>query len=103
MRLLTVSLSSLLLVTATACSVSISGPDTQVDRAEVAKQISEQLEKGVGKAPDKVTCPDDLEAKVGATLRCELTEGGDTLGVQVKVTAVEGSNAKFDIQVDDRP
>ena len=37
------------------------------------------------------------------TMRCKLEDGGETYGVEVKVTEVDGNNVKFDIQVDDEP
>jgi hypothetical protein len=50
-----------------------------------------------------VSCPDNLKGTVGATLRCELTDGGSTYGVTVTVTSVEGGVVKYDIKVDDQP
>jgi len=45
------------------------------------------------------------KAEVGATTRCTLTGGEDPTkyGVSIKVTEVDGDNAKFDITVDDQP
>ena len=74
-----------------------------VDKDAVAEQISEQLTQQVGRAPESVTCPSDLKGEVGATLRCELTDSGDTYGVTATVTKVDGTNVKFDIKVDDEP
>ena len=71
-----------------------------VDQKQVETRISDQLEKQGGQRPDSVTCPDDLTAEKGATMRCELSAGGETLGVSTKVTEVDGSDVKFDIQVD---
>ncbi|MCW2632734.1 MAG: hypothetical protein JWR88_1696 [Pseudonocardia sp.] len=71
-----------------------------VSKDQVAQQISDQLTKQVGQKPDSVSCPDDLPATVGATVRCTLKVATDSLGVTAKVTAVDGSNVKFDIQVD---
>lgn len=84
------------------CSLEVgnSGP---VPASEVAQQVSDQLEARVGRAPDAVECPDDLEAEVGATLRCTLTDGDTELGVDIEVTEVDGSDVRFDIQVDDAP
>jgi hypothetical protein len=75
-----------------------------VKAGDVATQAEDALEKQVGARPD-ITCPNDLEAKVGATTRCSLTaEGLDgTYGVTVKVTKVQGDQASFDVQVDQKP
>lgn len=74
-----------------------------VDKDELEKQINTELTKSVGRSPDSVTCPKDLDGKVDATTRCELKADGETYGVTVKVTKVDGDNVKFDIQVDDAP
>jgi hypothetical protein len=72
-----------------------------VDKEEVARKISAGLEQEVGQKPDDVTCPENLPAEVGATIRCELTAGSDTLGVTVTTTSVEGGKASFDFKVDE--
>ncbi len=88
--------------TAVACSFS-AGTSVSVDNKELAKEISAQLEKKVGRAPESVDCPDNLKGEVGATTRCTLTDAGDTYGVNVNVTKVEGTDVKFDMKVDDQP
>lgn len=70
---------------------------------DVEMQISDQLEEQVGQQPDDVSCPDDLPAEEGESIRCELTAGEDTLGVTATVTSVEGDTVNFDIQVDEVP
>ena len=44
-----------------------------------------------------------LPATVGASRRCTLRTGADTYGVTVTVTSVQGTDVKFDIQVDKTP
>jgi Domain of unknown function (DUF4333) len=88
--------------TAAACSFS-AGTSVSVDKAELAKEISAQLEKQVGRAPDSVNCPDNLKGEVGATTRCTLKDGDQSYGVNVNVTKVEGTDVKFDLKVDDQP
>jgi len=74
-----------------------------VDKEAVASAVSDQLAKQVGRPPDSVTCPEDLEGVVGTQLRCELVAGNDTYGVTVTVTSVKGTNVNFHIAVDDQP
>ena len=74
-----------------------------VDKDKVSEEVSKQLEGEVGRAPETVTCPGDLKGEVGVTMRCKLEDAGETYGVEVKVTEVDGSNVKFDIKVDDEP
>lgn len=86
------------LVLASGCSFS-AGTSTSVDQDKVEQQISDTLEAQVGQKPDDISCPDDLEAEVDATMTCTLTAGTDQLDVAVKVTDVDGDDVKFDIQV----
>jgi Domain of unknown function (DUF4333) len=76
-------------------------PTSEVAGATVAQSVLNQLTSG-GKKVDEVTCP-DLPARVGASTRCTLTTGHDTYGVTVTATAVQGTDVKFDIQVDQAP
>jgi Domain of unknown function (DUF4333) len=85
----------------TGCSVFGSAV---LSAEEVATQTEEALEEQVGVRPE-VTCPDDLDAEVGAETRCVLTAGGDPTeyGVTVRVESVDGGKATFDVQVDEEP
>ncbi|MCX4094062.1 DUF4333 domain-containing protein [Nocardia sp. alder85J] len=85
----------------TACSVSV-GTRT-VDKNEVASQISSKLEEQVGRKPDSVECPQNLDARKDATLVCTLTDQGSSYDVTVTVTSVEGDKANFDINVANTP
>jgi len=68
--------------------------------AEAEKVLAQQ--SGVG---GTVTCPEDLDDKVGAEIRCTLTAGGDRAryGVRVRVTAVDAHSVRFDVAVDRKP
>jgi hypothetical protein len=70
----------------------------------VATSAEDALENQIGVRPS-ITCPDDVEAEVGAKARCTLTGGDDPTeyGVTVTVTSVEGDNATFDVEVDQEP
>ncbi|RKS08085.1 uncharacterized protein DUF4333 [Nocardiopsis sp. Huas11] len=95
-------LGALPLLLATGCSFSIGGPGA-VDAEQVAERSSEMLAEEVGQTPDDFTCTEDLPAEVGAEIRCELTNGGESLGATVTTTAVDGSDVEWDVQVDDAP
>jgi hypothetical protein len=71
---------------------------------DVATGAEDALEQQVGQRPD-ITCPEDVEAKVGNTTRCTLTaEGLDgEYGVTVTIKSVEGDTANFDVEVDSQP
>lgn len=84
-----------------ACSASVGTP--QVDKSEVASQISTQLAEKIGEPPGDVTCPENLDAEVGASITCILTEQGTEYDVTATVTSVDGESANFDIKVADVP
>ncbi|MFC6286377.1 DUF4333 domain-containing protein [Nocardioides sp. GCM10027113] len=70
-----------------------------VDKTDVEEQISTQLEAEVGQTPDRIECPGDLDAEVGATMTCLLYAGEDNIDVDVEVTSVDGDEVNFSIQV----
>ena len=78
------------------CSGSVSVGDDSLDRADVEKEVSSQLEAQVGQAPDDVTCPGDLAAEVGTKMTCTLTAGEDQLDVYLVVTSIDDGHVKFE-------
>ncbi len=56
-----------------------------------------------GERPSSVTCPDDLKAKEGTTMRCMLAASSGSYGRTVTVTSVKDDTVNFDIKVDDEP
>lgn len=86
-----------------ACSFSFSLGSASVDGEELARVVETQLAAEVGQHPESVTCPEDLPARVGAEVRCELDSGDGVYGVTVTATSVEDGDVKFDIVVDETP
>ena len=97
-RLRVLAATSLVLFGSAACG------SASLAAEEVATSAEDALEDQVGVRPE-VSCPEDLEAEVGAQTRCTLTAGDDPTeyGVTVTVTSVEDGTANFDVQVDDGP
>ena len=81
--------------------VAPSDPSATVDGKNVAQSVFDQLVSN-GKQVNQVSCP-DLAARMGASQRCTLVSGTETYGVTVTVTSVQGTDVKFDIQVDQQP
>lgn len=77
------------------------GPNA-VDHDDLAQVVSDRLAQQVGRQPDSVTCPKDLPAEVGSSIRCTLTEGGQSLDVTVTVTSV-ADEVRFSIEVAEQP
>ncbi len=86
-----------------ACGGSVSVGTETVNQDELQTNVQEQLTKTVGKEAPPISCPDKLNAEVGATTTCTLTDSTGTYDVTVKVTSVEDGTAQFDIQVAARP
>ncbi|MGB9376592.1 MAG: DUF4333 domain-containing protein [Mycobacteriales bacterium] len=85
------------------CSVTAS-TGTSVKKTDVERQISDQLYKKAGEAPKDVTCPRNLSAKQGTTMRCTMTDaGGTNYGLTVTVTSVKNNTVNFDIKRDSKP
>jgi hypothetical protein len=86
-----------LMAGAGACSCSIGTSSHAVSKNDVAQQITSKLTDAAGNKPDSVSCPSDLEAKVGAQLNCTMKVKKQTFNVNVTVTSVNGSDVKFDM------
>lgn len=97
------SLGAVAMLLAAGCSFDSSMGGDVVDSEEVAAQASSVLEEQVGHAPEELVCPEDLLAEVDASIRCELTDSGQTYGMTVTTTSVEGSDVEFDVLVDEQP
>ena len=74
-----------------------------LDRSTVEQGAKDALAETVGRPPESISCPTELDAKVGATERCTLTDHGTRLGMTVRVTRVHGDKANFDVVVDKTP
>ena len=85
----------------TGADVASAETASTVDGKNVAQSVFDQLVSN-GKQVDQVSCP-NLAARVGAAQRCTLVSGTETYGVTVTVTSVQGTDVKFDIQVDQTP
>lgn len=84
-------------------SVLVGCGEPTIAKAELEKNAAAQLTATVGKPSPAITCPSDLKAKTGEKLVCSMVIDGKTYDVNIAVTSVEGSNAKFDVEVGDKP
>lgn len=94
---------TLALVAGSLLVLSGCGGQAEVSTDDLEEQITTQLTEQVGQAPDDVTCEDPLPAEEGEQVRCSLTAGESTYGIDVTASEVDGDNVRFDIQVDDEP
>jgi hypothetical protein len=93
-----------LLVAAPILALGLAGCSSSLAANDVEEGAEDALEEQIGARPD-ISCPEDLEAEVGAETRCTLTAGDDPTeyGVTVTVTSVEDDTANFDVRVDEEP
>ena len=87
------------------CKASISIGKKQVGKSEVETQVANQLAAKVNQPEPKVTCPGPLDAKVGASIDCDLVAQGETdvYAVHVVVDSVKNGTVHFNAQVADQP
>ncbi len=62
--------------------------------AKVAELASAALEKQVGRAPEKLTCPDEVPLPTTPTVTCELTDQGKVYDATVTITKSLDINVK---------
>jgi len=79
-----------LLLGLSACSMSVDKDDVQT---EITKLVQEQLQAD----PSAVDCPSNLDATVGATIICRVTIPARSFDVVAKVTEVNGSDVRFNL------
>ncbi|MFJ6610210.1 DUF4333 domain-containing protein [Streptomyces sp. NPDC091289] len=79
------------------------GGEPAVDKAEVARQGKAALTAQTGQAPDAFSCPQDLPARVNATVRCQLAADGKQYGVTVTATSVLNGTVQMSFKVDATP
>jgi hypothetical protein len=77
--------------------------DAEVPKADVEQQAMKTLSATVGKESPPITCPGNLKAKVGTTMTCSISLDGKTHDVTITVTGIEGTNAKFNVEVASNP
>lgn len=83
-------------------TAGLAGCAKYVPMDDVARTIKIELDK---KSPgiSEVTCPQDLDATIGASIRCSFTRGEQPADAIATVSAIEGDTAKYDITIEARP
>lgn len=95
--LLLAALSGVPLACAAGCSSSV--PADQVG-STIVTQLKGQ---GVTVDGDRVSCPGDMAAEVGQTVRCGFTAGGQPVDAVARVSSVDGGTVNFDISTEAKP
>ena len=81
------------------------GGEVRIRQADVETQAKRAAGHLIGRAPDAVTCPGDMVAEVGHSMRCILYSNGSQFGVTITITSMDaaGQNAKFAVALDKAP
>lgn len=92
-------------IAAVVAAVILAGCSTSstatIKKSDVEHKMFAALTAKVGTSPKSISCPADLEAKVGASEKCTLTApDGSTVGVVARVTKVDGGHYLLDFKVD---
>jgi hypothetical protein len=87
---------------AVALGAGLAGCSSTVPKDDVAAAIDQQL-VGQGITTGGVICPEDLDAEVGKSVRCEFTVEGQPVDAIATVTSLQGDQANFDITTEARP
>ena len=100
-----VAIASVALMGACSASAHVSIGKNEVSKSDVEAGVAKTLADQVHQPEPKVTCPSGLEAKVGATLDCQLVAQGDTTAYPVHVTVdrLDGSTAHYSAEVGKAP
>ncbi len=89
--------------TLAACNASVSVGTKKLDKDALQSEVQTQLTNAVGEEAPPITCPGDLDAEVGESITCTLTDDTGTYDVVVTVNSIENGTADLDIQVADAP
>jgi Domain of unknown function (DUF4333) len=73
-----------------------------VDDARIVATLRAELERQ-GVQADDLTCPDDLPAQSGRSVRCTFTVDGQPVDAVATVAAVNGETVTYDVRTQARP
>jgi hypothetical protein len=91
------------LVVTAAIALGTGACSSVVSKDDVASAVGSELQKQGVTIDAGVTCPGDLDAEIGKSIRCEFTSEGQPVDAVASVTSVEGDQAHFDIATEARP
>ncbi len=66
-----------------------------VEADSAAASVTDVVAEQTGFEPDDVSCPDDVEAKVGVTFECDFTGPDGDYVAEVEIVEVSGDEAQF--------
>jgi hypothetical protein len=83
--------------------IALAGCGTEV-LSNPDSDVSNALFNATGQHPKSVSCPSSIDAKVGKTFRCTITDdNGTKIGATVTETSIKNGKVQMHIQVDKTP
>ena len=73
------------------CLVTLAACSNTLDPVQLESEIAGQLEERLPGAPWAVTCPEEVEARAGATFYCSARSAGQGFSIEVTQENDEGS------------
>lgn len=67
-----------------------------LDKCVLESQVQSQVAKQLGRSAPLVSCPDELDADLGASTVCTFTDEKGTFNVTVTVTSIDWGNMILD-------
>jgi hypothetical protein len=74
--------------------------DRSVPKSDLETAVKQLMEEQSGHAVESVTCDGDLPGEVDASVRCTATVGGETVGLTVTATDVDGNDVRYEVRSD---
>ena len=74
----------------------------ELDESQVVATLRGELENR-GERADDLSCPGDLPAEVGRSVRCSFSVGGQPVDAVATVTGVDGGTVTYDVRTEARP
>ncbi|TDC53744.1 DUF4333 domain-containing protein [Jiangella ureilytica] len=74
--------------------------DRSVPESDLETAVKQLMEEQSGHPVESVTCDGDLPGEVDASVRCTATVDGETVGLTVTATDVDGNDVRYEVRTD---
>lgn len=74
--------------------------DRSVPKSDLETAVKQLMEEQSGHPVESVTCDGDLPGEVDASVHCTSTVDGETVGLTVTATDVDGNDVRYEVRSD---
>lgn len=96
MQCVVIRLSAVAVAVGMVAGLAGCGATPKVSRSDVESKSADVVQ-GIANVRPEVSCPGDLQGKVGVTMNCTYTIAGATQQLNIKVTNVSGNTVNFEV------